>query len=164
MKESGQFALGNAAGNITYNGSQTTINGPLIYTGNIQDNAITNAGDASHGYVYGTAGTSYGIVGSPLITISGTSRILITYSGVQQSHYGLPITYFDLYENYYIGGVLQSTTPLLDVSSGSYQDWPNFSLVRTKTAGTYVWWVKWTVSNNDSEMLSGTLIITLFKK
>ena len=160
----GTFSIGNAAGNITYNGSQTTIYGPLIYTGNIKDNAITNAGDASHGYVYGTAGTSYGIVGSPLITISGTSRILITYSGVQQSHYGLPITYFDLYENYYIGGVLQSTTPLLDVSSGSYQDWPNFSLVRTKTAGTYVWWVKWTVSNNDSEMLSGTLIITLFKK
>jgi hypothetical protein len=41
LYSSGQFALGNAAGNITYNGSQTTINGPLIYTGNLQDNAAT---------------------------------------------------------------------------------------------------------------------------
>jgi len=38
----GRFAMGNSSGNITYNGSQTTINGTLVATGNVQLNAITN--------------------------------------------------------------------------------------------------------------------------
>ena len=59
LYSSGQFALGNAAGNITYNGSQTTINGTLIYTGNLQDNAVTN-----------------------LVSVNGSSATITTSGGV----------------------------------------------------------------------------------
>lgn len=39
----GRFAMGNSSGNITYNGSQTTINGNLVATGNVQLNAISTS-------------------------------------------------------------------------------------------------------------------------
>ena len=67
LYSSGQFALGNAAGNITYNGSQTTINGPLIYTGNLQNNAVTSIASVN--------GTSLSVTttGGVLIIIAGGS-------------------------------------------------------------------------------------------
>lgn len=37
----GNYAMGNSSGNVTYNGSQTTINGTLVATGNVYLNAIT---------------------------------------------------------------------------------------------------------------------------
>lgn len=39
----GRFAFGNTSGNIVYNGSQTTINGDLVATGNVKFNAITQS-------------------------------------------------------------------------------------------------------------------------
>ena len=41
INPTGTFALGNAAGNISYNGTQLTLNGNVVSTGNIQNNAVT---------------------------------------------------------------------------------------------------------------------------
>jgi hypothetical protein len=38
----GTFAMGNSSTNITYNGSQMTLNGNVVATGNINANAVTN--------------------------------------------------------------------------------------------------------------------------
>lgn len=38
----GTFCLGNATGNITFNGTTTTLNGNVVATNNINDNAVTN--------------------------------------------------------------------------------------------------------------------------
>ena len=39
----GVFALGNSTTNVSFNGSQMTLNGNVVATGNVLDNAITNA-------------------------------------------------------------------------------------------------------------------------
>jgi hypothetical protein len=41
VNTNGTFALGNAATNITYNGTQLTLNGDVVATGNIKNNGVT---------------------------------------------------------------------------------------------------------------------------
>jgi hypothetical protein len=44
INSDGTFALGNSTTNITYNGTALYLNGNVVGTGNIQDNAITSDG------------------------------------------------------------------------------------------------------------------------
>ena len=98
LYSSGQFALGNAAGNITYNGSQTTINGPLIYTGNLQDNAATLVQS-----VYTVGGVGMSISVNPtdvtvqtisVTTIGGQVTILTSMKMAQYTFVANSATFF----------------------------------------------------------------------
>jgi hypothetical protein len=54
----GTFALGNASTNISYNGSQMSLNGNVVATGNINTNAVTNSDSALGGTVSGNSWTT----------------------------------------------------------------------------------------------------------
>ncbi len=48
LNSNGTFALGNNSTNISYNGSQMTLNGNVVATGNINTNAVTTAAYGSY--------------------------------------------------------------------------------------------------------------------
>jgi hypothetical protein len=54
----GTFALGNGSTNISYNGSQMSLNGNVVATANINTNAVTNSNSALGGTVSGNDWTT----------------------------------------------------------------------------------------------------------
>ena len=76
LYSSGNFAFGNSTTNISFNGSQMTLNGNVVATANINSNAVTNSVSA---YTSGslTAGTSWVDLQSVSITTSG-NRVYIS--------------------------------------------------------------------------------------
>ena len=78
LNSGGTFALGNAAKNFTFNGTNFTINGDLVVTGNIVSNAVTG-----NSYVYistagSTSSSSYVDVPGATISLSNNSSSSVT--------------------------------------------------------------------------------------
>ena len=73
----GNYALGDSAGNITYNGAQTTINGDLVATGNVKLYAITVPTIAT-GSVYTGLTTSYITLLAFYVTIDVAGYIYVS--------------------------------------------------------------------------------------
>ena len=68
LNSGGTFAIGNSSRNLSFNGSQMTMNGDLVVTGNIQANNVSR--------VYSAAGSAYTIIAqpsSPLVQVSSVS-------------------------------------------------------------------------------------------
>ncbi len=68
INSTGTFALGNSSTNISFNGSQMTLNGNVVATGNIVSNGVTNAGSF--------AGNLY-----PLAVVQNNWAVSSTYYG-----------------------------------------------------------------------------------
>jgi hypothetical protein len=78
----GTFALGNATTNISYNGSQMTLNGNVVATNNINANAVTLTTSAfTNAEFRNTAGTTWQDVQTITITTNG-SQVYIASAGV----------------------------------------------------------------------------------
>jgi hypothetical protein len=84
INTSGTFALGNSSTNISYNGSQMSLNGNVVATGNVNSNAITNVVYASAGGIIDirTSGTTWTNILSISFTTTG-GPLLITTNGNQ---------------------------------------------------------------------------------
>jgi hypothetical protein len=80
FNNTGTFAIGNSTTNLSFNGSQMTLNGNVVATGNINANAVTNimgnttAGSAS------LSGTAQTIVSESFTTSGGT--VIVSYSAL----------------------------------------------------------------------------------
>ena len=74
---SGQYALGNSATNITFNGTTGTLNGTWVATGNLFNNAATAMLSAS-AYAWGVVTLAFTISANDLPLGSSTVPIVIT--------------------------------------------------------------------------------------
>ncbi|CAB5220126.1 Domain of unknown function DUF1983 [uncultured Caudovirales phage] len=139
----GTFALGNSTTNISYNGTQMSLNGNVVATANINNNAVTNTVSAfTAGFISDTSGTeltaqSAGITSTgKSIFISFTSQangaVVSTGEGTQDV--------FSPAFRVYRG----STLVYGPVFSGA------FSFTDTPAAGTYVYSVKFTRAFSDA--------------
>jgi hypothetical protein len=71
LNSTGTFALGNSSTNISYNGSQMTLNGNVVATGNINTNAVTTAAYGSYnGFHRWWQGSVYGPLVDTFASIS----------------------------------------------------------------------------------------------
>lgn len=115
---SGNFAFGNTTTNISFNGTQMTLNGNVVATSNINSNAVTTslgaelASDttlASTGFpaTYTTVfSTTINTGGQPLFVLANTVSYLINDYGVfgvyiylELTVNGTRVTYFNNYQN-----------------------------------------------------------------
>lgn len=74
----GNFAFGDTATNISYNGTQMTLNGNVVSTSNINTNAVTNIASA---YTAGTVTivrNVYTTIQQVTITLTATASVLLT--------------------------------------------------------------------------------------
>jgi hypothetical protein len=77
----GTFALGNSTTNISYNGTQMSLNGNVVATGNINTNAVTLTSSAfTSASFLNTAGSTWQDAQTLSITTSG-SQVYIASSG-----------------------------------------------------------------------------------
>jgi hypothetical protein len=78
--DSGNFAFGNATTNISFNGTQMTLNGNVVATGNINNNAVTNiqaAYTSSNVTIgYSNIGTGWTTVQTLTITATGAPIVI----------------------------------------------------------------------------------------
>jgi len=82
----GNYALGDSAGNITYNGVQTTINGNLIATGNVNLNAITIPVITSSGLGVGLNQYYYVTLAALYITLPTAGYIYVSSTQTLQNY------------------------------------------------------------------------------
>ena len=82
INSSGTFALGNSTTNIAFNGTTMYLNGNIVATGNINNNAVTNTVYASKSSVTNLTGSTWTNILSISITSSG-GPLLITTTGNQ---------------------------------------------------------------------------------
>jgi len=82
----GNYALGDSAGNITYNGVQTTINGNLIATGNVNLNAITIPVITSSGSSIGLNQYYYVTLAALYITLPTAGYIYVSSTQTLQNY------------------------------------------------------------------------------
>jgi len=87
INSGGTFALGNATNNISFNGSNITLNGDVIATGNLKSNSVSNTLiDSFNGikYLLVSHGNTWQPVANVSAFISNTgSTLLITCTGDQ---------------------------------------------------------------------------------
>jgi hypothetical protein len=76
----GEFAFGNSSGNISYNGSQLTLNGNVVALGNLQQGTSTTQSGNTFGYGNGT--TLYGIATSGFFRSTRYDTAGLAASGV----------------------------------------------------------------------------------
>lgn len=81
INDTGTFAFGNSTGNVTFNGTTLTINGPVVATGNLAANAVSNvvAWALPSGVVGYTPG--YSSIGSLDLSSFGTNPCVIMFTG-----------------------------------------------------------------------------------
>jgi hypothetical protein len=85
INSGGTFALGNATNNISFNGSNITLNGDVVATGNLQTNSVSNTLiDSFNGIKYLLV--SHGLTWQPVANVSAFiantgSTLLITCTG-----------------------------------------------------------------------------------
>lgn len=82
INSSGTFAMGNSSRNLSFNGSQLTMNGDMVVTGNLQSNAVNQGLSASNASAIDWSTLGYKtIVTSPSVNVvSSSSGVLLTYS------------------------------------------------------------------------------------
>jgi hypothetical protein len=80
FNNTGTFAIGNSTTNMSFNGSQMTLNGNVVATNNINLNAVTNiTGNTSAGSL--TLTTTYNNVVSESFTTAG-GNVIVTISAI----------------------------------------------------------------------------------
>jgi hypothetical protein len=77
----GTFALGNSSTNISYNGSQMTLNGNVVATGNINSNAVTLTSSAFTSATYLNTGQNAWQDAQTLSITTNGSQVYISASG-----------------------------------------------------------------------------------
>lgn len=77
--DSGNFAFGNATTNISFNGTQMTLNGNVVATGNINPHAITNISSATGGAGQVSITTSLN-AGDSVIALTVADSLLLNTS------------------------------------------------------------------------------------
>jgi predicted RecA/RadA family phage recombinase len=100
----GTFALGNATTNISYNGSQMTLNGNVVATNNINSNAVTLTASAFTSADYRNTTTSTWQDAQTITITTNGSQVYVTSSGsplsgiynAGESGYGPVTPYFRL--------------------------------------------------------------------
>jgi len=105
LYSSGNFAFGNSTTNISFNGSQMTLNGSVVATGNVATNAITSAVGAQNN----TSVTATGVIGTEasILTASlntGGFPLYLSYS--VYTLYSIDVSSYAVV-NLYINGVQQ---------------------------------------------------------
>ena len=131
---SGNFAFGNSTTNIAFNGSQMTLNGNVVATANINNNAVTNSNSA---YTGGGINISKDaavetIIQQVTLTCSG-QRVYISTSGRIELGYN---TVDNVYED--VICVLYFDTVALDFAWNSMV----FAYSGIPPAGTFTFYVK----------------------
>ncbi|CAB4121514.1 Tip attachment protein J [uncultured Caudovirales phage] len=76
----GEFAFGNSSGNISYNGSQLTLNGNVVALGNLQQGTSTTQSGNTFGYGNGTS--LYGIATCGFFRTTRTDTAGLAVSGI----------------------------------------------------------------------------------
>ena len=85
----GTFALGNAATNISFNGSQMTLNGNVVATGNLNANSVTNTTAAyTAGLIEAAPGVGWTVAQSITITTTGGTVFISTGGAEIQATWG----------------------------------------------------------------------------
>jgi hypothetical protein len=76
----GEFAFGNSSGNISYNGSQLTLNGNVVAAGNLIEGTSTTQSGNTFGFGNGT--TLYGIATSGFFRSTNSGTAALAASGI----------------------------------------------------------------------------------
>jgi hypothetical protein len=102
VNPNGTFVLGNATTNITFNGSQLTLNGNVVATGNMLANSVTeSAGSATGGEVQSATHSSslYGLLNHTYYSLPTTARYMALAYGNSSSAGGNTQVYIQLTAN-----------------------------------------------------------------
>lgn len=132
INSTGTFAFGNSTTNISFNGTQMTLNGNVVATGNINLNAVTLSASAFTSAVYRNTATN---------TWQTAQTITITTNGSQVyiSSYGNPLV-----GSYLVGPDLIEVLPEFRLVRGSTvlitgNRSASMNYSETPAAGTYVY-------------------------
>ena len=128
LYSSGNFAFGNSTTNISFNGSQMTLNGNVVATANINSNAVTNSVSA---FTSSSTTISNAWIDLQSISITTTGNRVYISSGCNQ----LPVYDIDtgLY-NYVTFRLLRDSTELMQSYSNG-----GMAYSETPSAGTYTY-------------------------
>jgi hypothetical protein len=128
----GTFALGNSTTNISYNGSQMTLNGNVVATGNINTNAVTLTSSAfTSGTYLNTAVNTWQDAQTITITTSG-SQIYVTTSGSPVEG-----SYTDTIDSFVLQPQFRLVRDSTVLMTGGLN--PSMSYSETPSAGTYTY-------------------------
>jgi hypothetical protein len=133
LYSSGNFAFGNSSTNISFNGTQMTLNGNVVATGNINLNAVTLTSSAFTASNYrNTANATWQDAQTLTITTSG-SQVYVSSSGNALLGDGLDGTDSVVYVPKF--RLVRGSTELMQSSANN----PAMSFSDTPTAGTYTY-------------------------
>jgi hypothetical protein len=133
LYSSGNFAFGNSSTNISFNGTQMTLNGNVVATGNINLNAVTLTSSAFTASNYrNTASATWQDAQTLTITTSG-SQVYVSSSGNALLGDGLDGTDSVVYVPKF--RLVRGSTELMQSSANN----PAMSFSDTPTAGTYTY-------------------------
>ena len=153
----GNYALGDSAGNITYNGAQTTINGNLIATGNVNLNAITIPVVTTSGSSAGLNQYTYTTLAALYITLPTTGYIYVSSTQTLQNYSADP-TSAD--SRIIIGGDI-ITFAVNGFPTGQYSS-NAMSGAGYYAAGTYLVQLQSIVSAGSAETINSVFTKTLY--
>ena len=134
----GTFALGNGSTNISYNGSQMSLNGNVVATGNINLNAVSNTVSAFTAGSIAGGDSSYVTVQTVTISTSG-SPVFVFASGTGQAaqdETGNNWPSYAIFRDSTLLIVTGGTSPLNQSNNAS------MSYTDTPSAGTYNYYLK----------------------
>ena len=135
INTTGTFALGNATTNISYNGTQMTLNGNVVATGNINNNAVTLTTSAFTSANYlNTSGATWQDAQTITLTTTG-KQVYIASSGAPISGVAIDGENTLAYPPQF--RLVRDATVLM---SGGFN--PAMSYSETPTAGTYVYTIQ----------------------
>ena len=146
----GTFAFGNSTTNISYNGSQMSLNGNVVATGNINSNAVTIPvyAQLNSNFTYGSSFSNYAVLsasmdtgGQPVVVFynffsedtnpSTTNSFSVYIAGVQVKAYSVT---GDGSSSTFVGG--NGVAYLANPGTGSFNI--QFVISKSQSGGTYI--------------------------
>jgi len=127
----GTFALGNGSTNISYNGSQMSLNGNVVATANINTNAVTNSDSALGGTVSGNSWTT----GTQITFYTSGNPVYIATNGADAfPKYNSGDTDWIVYANFRL---VRDSTILIGTNNSA-----SMGYRETLTAGSYTYYLQ----------------------
>lgn len=155
LNSGGTFAIGNSSKNMSFDGSTLTMNGDLVVTGNIVNNAVTvPVNNAWSGLTYGSGITSFvNVVSVTLSAPSGVNMSVIGFFSGRVGYSGSPV------DTWY--RVIKNGSILIDYGGvGAFLDFPSFQFYDTLVGGTTgVYTVQWAGANSGVSIGYGGLTV-----
>jgi len=157
LYSSGNFAFGNNTTNIAFNGSQMTLNGNVVATGNINANAVSNNATAySTGNVVIAVG-SYTTIQQVTITLTSAASVII-----QASCIGNPVVTPTVFGRILRDStVIQSTSASFYMSDGFGGGGPPLAFMFSESvaAGTYTYYFELNATNSSSRNVTNRFMV-----